>query len=588
MADNILTTDRTTANIAIAAKDVAGVLLPRNIITDPAGADITPLTDAALRAAPVPVSAIALPLPSGAATETTSAAILAKIIAAPSTEATLSTINGKIPATVAGSQPVTLRNAAGTGIASLALATTLEGILTSAGATDFFFSTANATTVQLAASATFTGTIESIISAQAWSIILTSDQPGTLTLIEYIDAAGLRPTSTKTIAVAANVPLSRCYTANGNYFKLTFQNTGASTTTTLNINTAFGVLPAVTGLGNGPVALNEINGTAFSLGQAASALSLPVAIASDTASGSITTQNLAPAGVATAGSAVEITLSGASTLSIQTMGTYTGALSLQATLDGTTWVTMGGTPLINVNTGGYLASITSALQSVFQADVAGFTKARITGLAAVTGSATVTLRTTAGAAAMVALDNSLPTGANVIGAVTGSGTFTVDTELMAAANILDGLAASTTSRVGTDSLLFNGTTWDRARANLNTTTGDTGAKTVTGNGATQVNYNASGAYILINMGVVTGTTPTLDAKVQVSMDTGTTWVDLPGAAFVQFTATGTKMLAIYPGVTVAANTAVSAPLPRTWRIVWTVGGTTPSFTITNIQVAYID
>jgi hypothetical protein len=212
----------------------------------------------------VPVSASALPLPSGAATE-----------------ATLSTLNGKIPAAVGGSQPCTLRNAAGTAIGSLALATALEGILTSAGATDFFFSTANATTAQLAAAATFTGAVESIVSAQAWSIILTTDQPGTLTIREYIDAGGTRITSTKTISVAANVPLSRCYTANGNYFNLTFQNTGGSTTTTLNINTAFGVLPAVTSLGHGPVALNEVSGTAFSLGQQAGSVALPVNLSND-------------------------------------------------------------------------------------------------------------------------------------------------------------------------------------------------------------------------------------------------------------------------------------------------------------------
>ena len=167
------------------------------------------------------------------------------------------------PVSASAPLPCMLRNSAGTAIASLALGTTLEGLLTAAGATDFFFSTANATTVQLAAAATFTGTVESIISAQAWSIILTSDQPGTLTLNEYIDAGGARTTSTKTVLIAAGVPFSRCYTANGNYFRLTFQNTGGGATTTLNINTAFGVLPAVTNLGNGPVSLEEIAGTAI-------------------------------------------------------------------------------------------------------------------------------------------------------------------------------------------------------------------------------------------------------------------------------------------------------------------------------------
>ena len=56
MADNILTKDRADANLDIAAKDIGGVQHPRNIIVDPSGNDITPLTDAALRASPLPVS----------------------------------------------------------------------------------------------------------------------------------------------------------------------------------------------------------------------------------------------------------------------------------------------------------------------------------------------------------------------------------------------------------------------------------------------------------------------------------------------------------------------------------------------------
>lgn len=56
MADNILTKDRADADIAIAAKDNSGILFPRNILVDPSGNDITPLTDAQLRASAVPVS----------------------------------------------------------------------------------------------------------------------------------------------------------------------------------------------------------------------------------------------------------------------------------------------------------------------------------------------------------------------------------------------------------------------------------------------------------------------------------------------------------------------------------------------------
>lgn len=162
-------------------------------------------------------------------------------------------------------------------------------------------------------------------------------------------------------------------------------------------------------------------------GQATMANSAPVVVASDQTikvvnpdvivlATSITTQNLVPAGVATAGSAVEISLNGDATLTTQITGTYTGALSLQATVNGTAWVTVGGTPFINLNTASYLATITSALTSVFQSEVAGFIKVRITALAAVTGTATVNLQASS-ATSMVALDTALPAGTNTIGSV---------------------------------------------------------------------------------------------------------------------------------------------------------------------------
>lgn len=82
-----------------------------------------PLTDAQLRASAVPVSAAALPLPSGAATE-----------------ATLSAMNAKYPALgaalVTGSQPVSNPRKLGiTGFASVALSTTYTNLLDSAAGT---------------------------------------------------------------------------------------------------------------------------------------------------------------------------------------------------------------------------------------------------------------------------------------------------------------------------------------------------------------------------------------------------------------------------------------------------------------------
>lgn len=69
------------------------------------------------------------------------------------------------------------------------------------------------------------------------------------------------------------------------------------------------------------------------------------------------------------------------------------------------------------------------------------------------------------------------------------------------------------------------------------------------------------------VGTVTGTTPTLDVKYEVSPDKGTTWVDFPSGAFTQVTASNAKeRLAFAPHCGVYG------------RISWTIGGTTPDFT----------
>lgn len=139
-----------------------------------------------------------------------------------------------------------------------------------------------------------------------------------------------------------------------------------------------------------------------------------------TATGNITTQNLVPAGTATANSAVQTAnLTGMASASVQVTGTYTGALSAQGMVDGSTWVTLGGTPFLNINTGVYSATIASAATGIFQLDIAGFKQFRITGLAAMTGTATVTIQCSNGAG-MVALDAPLPTGSNVIGALSAN------------------------------------------------------------------------------------------------------------------------------------------------------------------------
>jgi hypothetical protein len=128
--------------------------------------------------------------------------------------------------------------------------------------TTFIFSTVNSSTVQLAASATFTGAIETAINQQAASINLTSDQPGTLIMHQYIDVVGASELPPIVIPVIAGENTNRAITVNGSYIKFTFQNTGAVATTTFNLSVAYGILPATTELGNGNVAINEIAGVA--------------------------------------------------------------------------------------------------------------------------------------------------------------------------------------------------------------------------------------------------------------------------------------------------------------------------------------
>jgi hypothetical protein len=72
--------------------------------------------------------------------------------------------------------------------------------------------------------------------------------------------------------------------------------------------------------------------------------------------------------------------------------------------------------------------------------------------------------------------------------------------------------------------------------------------------------------LLVDVSAVSGTGPTLDLTVEWSHDGGTTWATAdPADAFAQITAAGAKVKAF----------AVKAPA---YRLRWTIGGTTPSFT----------
>lgn len=148
---------------------------------------------------------------------------------------------------------------------------------------------------------------------------------------------------------------------------------------------------------------------------------------------------------------------------------------------------------------------------------------------------------------------------------------------------------------------YNGLAFDRWRNNFNTTTGDTGAKTTDFLGATQTNYNSPGAYITLRVGATSGTFTTFQTGLQFSPDGGTTWLPFtPAGANLTTPASGNSIVwHVYPdtgSVTPAASGGVAAAtqynyvpaaLPRTWRFAMSIAGTSPSLTVTAVNVNYI-
>lgn len=122
----------------------------------------------------------------------------------------------------------------------------------------------------------------------------------------------------------------------------------------------------------------------------------------------ISTQNIgAPNGNAvTALSTVIAQLGGGfDTAAIQVVGTYTGALTVQIQNDNGTWVNVSAaTALTNAATKVQSATIASAAQGVWYLNISGVNAVRVTALAAVTGSASVTIIAGTGTGA-VTIDN---------------------------------------------------------------------------------------------------------------------------------------------------------------------------------------
>lgn len=89
-------------------------------------------------------------------------------------------------------------------------------------------------------------------------------------------------------------------------------------------------------------------------------------------------------------------------------------------------------------------------------------------------------------------------------------------------------------------------------------------QTVTGNSGILANYGgATTLRCQLNVSAASGTTPTLDVTIQDSLD-GTTWNTI--GTFTQATTVTRQVINI------------TTPFADQIRVLWTIGGTTPSFT----------
>ena len=87
-----------------------------------------------------------------------------------------------------------------------------------------------------------------------------------------------------------------------------------------------------------------------------------------------------------------------------------------------------------------------------------------------------------------------------------------------------------------------------------------------------------GLTLFLSVSAASGTAPTLDCKVQQLDVVSGMYFDVIGAAFAQVTGVSTQALAIFVGAQTVAGVSLNGTIRNQYRIAYTIGGTTPSFT----------
>ena len=100
------------------------------------------------------------------------------------------------------------------------------------------------------------------------------------------------------------------------------------------------------------------------------------------------------------------------------------------------------------------------------------------------------------------------------------------------------------------------------------------ALTSTSQGTAVDRLNYQSVLAVLDVGAVTGTSPTMDCKLQSSATSGGTYTDISGATFTQVTASNARQ----------DKSVDLSPVNRFIRGLCAIGGTTPSFTASLIFI----
>ena len=96
--------------------------------------------------------------------------------------------------------------------------------------------------------------------------------------------------------------------------------------------------------------------------------------------------------------------------------------------------------------------------------------------------------------------------------------------------------------------------------------------------ADQTNVQWRGVVVSIDVTAITGTSPDLVVTVQGKDPVSGVYYTLLASASI--TAAGFSTLTVYPNAPATANVSEPLPLPYEWRVIYTIGGTTPAVTAT--------